>query len=64
MSPEEISILSEVTLVKRFIAETTKENVIDLMSWNSRLHKLNEELEQLRTIVKHLPQIVDKIDIL
>ena len=64
MITEEMFILSEIHTVKRFIAETLKENVIDIRSWENRLQKLNEELEQLRTKTDNSQQIKDKTDIL
>lgn len=64
MTPEELSILSEINMVKGFIAETPKEDVIDLKSWENRLQKLNEELEQLLAKTDNTIQIKDKTDIL
>lgn len=64
MITEEMSILSEINTVKGFIAETPKEYVLDIKSWENRLQKLNEELEQLRTKTDNALQIKDKTDIL
>lgn len=44
---QRLHLLAECNQVRRFIAQTPIENVIDRLSWKNRLKKLEEDIQEL-----------------
>ena len=60
----EAYLRSDIDLVKRFIAETPVEAVIELKGWEGRLEKLNSDLTEHLNSKDNISQISDRPEIM